>query len=320
MQARDLVQSGPTAFAGVDEDCFRRTFGRALPRARFVYIDDCKAAYYVLEGSHAASSVDSHRVLMVHGIQTPALGLVPLATCLQKTDPSARLVLVELFGHGLSDTPNRPHAPALFHKLLDQVLNALSWQSADIIGYSFGALTTAGYLARSAERIRTLVLIAPAGFYRANDLDSARLESEDNRVVQEYVFELLEGPHPVTPDDWRERSAAGELIPSGLRLWQKAEHGGHIVSVVSMFRDGGVLDSHEMYEQAGKRKDETSTPVRVILGEEDDICSTSDFINRGFTDVHVIPEADHGVVRDKAAGVADLVASFWRSVQDDRRD
>lgn len=152
------------------------TFGILLPAAQYLTKPRGRAAYYLYPPSAPTPSPTPHRILMVHGVQTPALGLHPLVTALRARFPATHIALVDLWGHGLSDTPRAPHVPALFHELLDGVLAELGWATTGavapphLLGFSFGGATVVGYVASSAERaqrVASLVLVAPAGLLRA---------------------------------------------------------------------------------------------------------------------------------------------------------
>lgn len=295
------------------EKTFTSIFGQLLPKATYIETPNGRAAYYSSLPTKKENS-QIQRVLFVHGVQTPAIGLHPLASALSARFPAAHCVLVDLWGHGLSDTPFVPHEASLFHKLLEDVMDDLQWADAHLIGYSFGGSTSASFAALRRERVSSMVLVAPAGLVRSEtfgvrERGFLRGEGEEEEA-KDWVFEWLEGGELVVPADWEERVARGEVVAEAVRDWEVKEHGGHVGSVVGILRDGGVLDKHGEFVKAA----ETGIPNLSILGELDDLCSVQDLAEVDMHNVAVIPQVGHGVVRQRVTEVADLIENFWNGL------
>lgn len=256
---------------------------------------------------------------MVHGVQTPALGLQPLAEALRCRFPSAHIALPDLWGHGLSDTPRAPHTPALFHDLVDAVLAALAWPSAHLLGYSFGGATVVGYAASStarAARVASLTLIAPAGLFRLSQFDDkARREylelgASDEEGARRWILNFLEGGELLVPVDWQEKVARGEVVAEAIKEWEMREHEGHLASVVAIFRDGGVLDNHAAFVKVA----EDGIPCLGVVGELDEVCGEEDLRQVGLPHVVVVPQVGHAVVRQRVMQVAEAIEKFWKTL------
>lgn len=317
------------------------TFGAGLlPPAAYITTPHGRAAYYAYPPLAPASttttddddddgSSSSMRILLVHGIQTPALGLHPLASALRAALPTARVATFDHWGHGLSDTPARPHVPALFGELVDRVLAALGWPSAHLVGYSFGGATVAGYVAAAASsssslarerKVESVVLVAPAGLLRSEQFSEAArtrylpvhddVDEERERGARDWVLDFLEGGELVVPEDWRERVARGEVVAQAIKEWELREHAGHFASVVAIFRDGGVMDNHAVFAQVA----ESGVPTLGVLGELDGICSAQDLEAVGLKNVVVVPGAGHAVVRERVPEVARHILDFWKTL------
>jgi pimeloyl-ACP methyl ester carboxylesterase len=236
--------------------------------------------------------------------------MLPLARALHASFPRAHFVLVDLWGHGLSDTPVISHDPALFHHLLDAVLDQLKWPSAHLVGYSFGGALTVGYVGSRLSRVQSFTLVAPAGLIRSSNFSAEQqrhLCGEDESAARKWILEWLEGGELVVPTDWKERVARGEVVAEAVREWQTREHLGHTASVVAAVRDGGVMDNDAEFVKAVR----TGIPSLAVLDGMDDVCSEQELNNIGFTNVAVVPLVGHGVVREKVPEVAALIDDFW---------
>ncbi|KAF6834092.1 valacyclovir hydrolase [Colletotrichum musicola] len=307
---------------GPPEAAFTESFGALLPPAKFLTTPAGKAAYYEIlptssspPGQDAATTPD--RVLFIHGVQTPALGMLPLARALHASSPRSHFALLDLWGHGLSDTPVAPHEPGLFLALVDALLDRLGWPAAHLVGFSFGGNLTARYVAsRGAARVKSYALVAPAGLLRSADLSAEEQgyfspEGDvDEVAARMFVLRFLEGGELVVPADCKERVARGEIVAEAVREWQMREHPGHTGSVVAIVRDGGVFDSEAEFAQAVG----TGVPASAVLGALDDLCTEGQLKELGLTDVAVIPQVGHGVVRDRASEVAGFIGAFWRKL------
>ncbi|EWG55373.1 hypothetical protein FVEG_13383 [Fusarium verticillioides 7600] len=318
---QDLVIPRPGAtyepqppVAGPTESAFVETFGALLPAAQFLQTPRGKAAYYEVKPSSNDGNTKIDKVLFIHGVQTPALGMLSLARALEKSFPAAHLVLIDLWGHGLSDTPVVPHEASLFHELIDNLLDHLSWQSAHLVGFSFGGATTVSYVASRPSRVKSFTLVAPAGLLEMSMFspeEQACLQGDDDAAAKKCVLNILEGGDLVVPADWKQRVASGEIVAEAVREWQMREHPGHTASVVAIFRDGGVLGSHAHFDKAA----ETGIPSLAVLGELDGLCSKEQLNTHGFENVFVVPKAVHSVVRDQAEDVAKLIGDFWKTLE-----
>ncbi|USP77593.1 hypothetical protein yc1106_04867 [Curvularia clavata] len=309
----DLAPS-TAPIVGPSEASFTSTFGNLLPPAQYLTTKNGKAAYYSIRpsSSQVPNTNSPERVLFIHGVQTPALGMLPLARKLQASFPSAHFVLIDLWGHGLSDTPVVAHEAGLFHGLIDALLDHLQWPSAHLVGFSFGGSLTVGYAASRAEGVQSYALVAPAGlveFASLPEADQAHFRNDcDEDAAQKWVVRWLEGGDLVVPADWKERVARGEVVAEAVRDWQTHNHPGHTSSVVAIVRDGGVMDNHSNFKKAVA----TGVPSLVVLGEKDDLCTEEELRHLGFENVFVVPDAGHSVVRDRAGEVASFIGDFWR--------
>ncbi|OSS54835.1 hypothetical protein B5807_00914 [Epicoccum nigrum] len=331
-----------------NEAAFTSTFGALLPAAQYLQLDQGRAAYYHFPltassssspgtvnpasstTSNASTANDSvpKRILLLHGVQTPALGLFPLITALRARYPGTEFATLDLWGHGLSEVPFAPHCGELFHTLVDGVLGALGWKTSaeeeegrvGIVGFSFGAVVTMGYLSSPLYKewvkkgVKGCVLVAPAGLLKKSwfkeeelALLSTACPAEDEGRAAKFVVSALEGGELVVPEDWRDVVAKGGVEAQAVKRWQLDNHNGHEASVVGIFRDGGVIGNEELFVKmraAGVR-------TLVVLGSEDGLTDEKEIKGFGF-DVKVVEGVGHGVPRERPEDVAEFIAGFWR--------
>lgn len=100
-----------------------------------------------------------------------------------------------------------------------------------------------------------------------------------------------------------------------MEKWERDNHQGHVASLVSMFRYGGVFDQQESY----KKLAEGNLDVLVILGGKDKVIEAEytrqELGKLGWMgDIRVLNDATHEIVRSHAKEVADIVGKFWESV------
>lgn len=313
--------STPTPrIAAPSEAAFTSIFGTLLPPAKFLTTPHGRTAFYDFPpASSSPSSIDPiSRVIMIHGVCTPALGLLPLARTLLAAHPNTHLVLYDLWGHSLSDTPAVPHTPALFHAQLLALLVHLGWADLNVVGYSFGGAIAAGFAARYPETVKSLVLVATAGLMRVESFgEHGEMlirggDGVDEKAARDWVLQLLEGGPLIVPTDWQERVQRGEVVSQKVRGWQQEEHRGHVASSVAIFRDGGAIGLHEEFTKAAQ-----GVPhILAILGELDDICSKEDLVAIGVQpeNVVVVEDVGHGLVRERVGAVARAIGGFWEGL------
>lgn len=87
----------------------------------------------------------------------------------------ARLVLVDLPGHGASDKPELAYTPRLFGRAVVAVLDAAGVERAVLVGHSLGALVARHVLELAPERVSGLVVVD--GSLRPTQMDAAEREA-----------------------------------------------------------------------------------------------------------------------------------------------
>lgn len=98
-------------------------------------------------------------LLLLHGLADQAMVWLSLAEALA---PDYHIVAPDLRGHGDSSKPDETHYtfPEVIADL-EALCEALGWQSAHILGHSWGAKTIAYWAQQHPQRFRSLILVDP---------------------------------------------------------------------------------------------------------------------------------------------------------------
>ncbi|KAI1330609.1 Alpha/Beta hydrolase protein [Xylariaceae sp. FL0255] len=295
------------SIAAPTEADFVAKFGNAFPKPRFLKSELGTTAVYDIP---PPSGQVKRQVLIIHGMNTPALGMSALAKELQTLDPDAHVALYDLWGHGLSSTPLATHTPQIFHFQIFQVLAFMKWTSPHMLGFSFGGSTAVSFTLNNPWVASSVTLLAPAGTaYQAfsNEvLDFLNAPPSRDSEAAEAFLDALEGGPLVVPADWQERTRAGEFVAEAFRQWELDAHDGYRSSVLSMVRNG-VFGCEDMFREFVR----LSVKKKTILAELDPVCTQDQLVELGFTDVVVVKNVHHGFLRQVPGEVARIVHKFW---------
>lgn len=230
-------------------------------------------------------------VVCVHGLTTPSFvwkGIAPLLGALEY-----RVLIYDLYGRGYSDRPAGQQDSAFFLRQLNELLDRQGVTGdLTMFGYSMGGAIVTSFAAANPERIRQLVLLAPAGIRMPKLGWRARLGLR--RGVGDWLM-LLTYPSIHRKGTEEERDLP-TTVPDIVELQQRElEFKGFVPAVLSSFR--GLLS--EPFDQRHRRIAEANTPVLTVLGEEDPLIppSVADALfalNQG-AKIEIIRGAGHGL-------------------------
>lgn len=308
---RPVLLDGASSIPGPTYDSFKAKFGDAFPKPVFVSSELGETAVYDFP---ASSGQTKRRVLMIHGLNTPGIGLWPLSKELQELDPDAHIVIFDLWGHGLSSTPLAAHTPQLVHSQILQVLSFKQWPSAHIIGYSFGGSTAVSFAVNNPWATESVILMAPVGIMRKEDFSAQMQELLDDsgqreQEAQDEILNYLEGGPVIVPEDWKVRSKRGWIVAQAIRLWERENHPGFSHSILSMFRYGGVTGCEDKFRAFSQ----LPTKKAAVLADGDFVCDKQQLNDLGLNDVVVVPNANHDFARDTPGEVAAEIYQFWQT-------
>lgn len=197
----------------------------------------------------------------VHGLTTPSAVWEAVARGL--ADQGFRVLVYDLYGRGYSDRPRGVQDQAFFLRQLDDLLAAQDiHEDITLLGYSMGGAIVTAFAAREPERVRRVILLAPAGMGH----DPGRLVRliRDLPGLGDWLM-LLRFPALHRKSTEAERALTSEV--EGIVDYQQAELGrrGFVPAVLSSLR--GILS--QRLEEAHRRISREDIPVLAIWGRED---------------------------------------------------
>ncbi|MBT7906887.1 MAG: alpha/beta fold hydrolase [Marinovum sp.] len=199
----------------------------------------------------------------VHGLTTPSFVFEALAEGL--VAKGYRVLVYDHYGRGFSDRPTAAQDREFFVSHLDELLNALGeHEKFLLIGYSMGGAVAAAYTAASAQRVRNLVLVAPAGM--GHQLGPLANFIRVMPAIGDWLFMAGYGrSHRKGTEKERALHSAVPFVVD--RQQRELQYRGFLPSVLSSLRNGlrsQAQADHQSIHDAG-------TKVVAIWGAEDDV-------------------------------------------------
>lgn len=199
----------------------------------------------------------------VHGLTTPSFVWRGLARGLARL--GYRVLIYDLYGRGLSDRPKGKQDAAFFTGQLDALLRHEAVEGdITLLGYSMGGAVAAAYAAAHPERVRHLVLLAPAGLgVRAGGL--VRFMARTPLIGDWLMLALFPFQHRRTTE--AERSLPSS-VPDIVDSQQKElRYRGYVQAVLASVR--GILGTAQESEHRAIHR--AGIPVLAIWGRDDTI-------------------------------------------------
>lgn len=214
----------------------------------------------------------------IHGLTTPSFVWIPIAEGLALR--GYRVLSYDLYGRGLSDRPAGAQDAAFFVGQLEELLKAVDvTEPAVVLGYSMGGVIAVAYADARPERVKRLILIAPAGL----GLVLGRLARlvQNVPVLGDWLMLVL-GTRMLRGGIDRSLPVSGQV--RDIADWQAAEYDrrGTLPAVLSSQRNILAQDQAELHRRIGQ----SGLPVLAIWGEEDRVIP--------LTALGRLAEANHG--------------------------
>lgn len=172
-----------------------------------------------------------------------------------------KVVVYDLFGHGLSDRPRINLDLTVFRNQLGTIIDEVAVDKVNLIGSSFGSIIASDYALNNQERVQKIILVGPAGW--PSDLNKSSLLL-DVPVVGEFIFHYF-GQKILKP------RVEGYFYNKEKYLWAIEEwqtfssYPGFTRSYLSILRYSPVLD----YTDGWKKLGLLNKPTLFIWGKDD---------------------------------------------------
>lgn len=199
----------------------------------------------------------------VHGLTTPSYVYHALAAGLGKL--GFRVLVYDHFGRGFSDRPTMAQDAGFFVKNLEELLKYLKVKDdITLIGYSMGGAVVTAYAAKHSDRLRRLILIAPAGM--GHDLGAMMRFMQSAPLLGRWLM------HMVFPSAHLKGCEAERALPTSvpgivdLQI-NELRYRGFIDAVLSSMRGLISSDMEALHRDIAHSK----LPVLAIWGAEDGV-------------------------------------------------
>jgi pimeloyl-ACP methyl ester carboxylesterase len=246
-------------------------------------------------------------VVLVHGLSTPKFVWDNNVDALAAA--GKRVLVYDHLGRGFSDRPDIVYDGDLYIRELSNLLNALHvTQPVSLVGYSMGGGNVVGFAAGYPERVKKLVLIAPAGYvpgYKgvaalifAPGLGEWLMTALGKKRVMAEIIEAVE---------------AGKARPDMIEKFEEQfQYRGYLEAILSTMRNYPMYDLSAEYERVGR----LGIPTFAIWGTADQVVpfSTAAYVKKAIPHVNIFPisGAGHSVTYAEAAKVNQLLINFLK--------
>jgi pimeloyl-ACP methyl ester carboxylesterase len=128
-------------------------------------------------------------IILVHGFSTPSFVWNGILEDLLST--GRKVLVYDHYGRGFSDRPSTKYSLDFYVSTLEElVLNLKIENEINIVGYSMGGPIAAEFASLNSEKIKTLSLIAPAGYISE---PSWHLKALTYPILGDYIFRAFPG-------------------------------------------------------------------------------------------------------------------------------
>ena len=266
----------------------------------FVRLPD-GVTHYELNGTR-----NTQQVVLIHGFSVPYFIFDPTFEFLAKS--GFRVLRYDLFGRGLSDRPRVRYDIHLFVRQLKDLLDALNIvEQVHLVGLSMGGPISAAFVDQYPERIKSHILIDPAG---------AKPIALSPILSLAKIPGLAELAFGLAGDESLLKGIASDFYDPALvehfidRYHPQMKIKGFKRAILSSLRNGMLDSFYEVYQRVGKLK----KPTLLFWGREDTTVpfAHSELIRAAIphAEFHIIENVGHIPHYEKPEEVNPILSEF----------
>ena len=238
-----------------------QNFRDSLGASSFIKLSD-GYTYFELAGLDTAEII-----VLVHGFSVPSYIWDSTYTAALKK--GYRVLRYDAFGRGKSDRPTISYDINLSYRQLSGLIDSLDITAPiNLVGLSWGGRVVSYFAAKHPEKVRKLILVDPSGFEPVVEKDSIPVKIDDKTVAK-----ILKEKAADMADSQLEDFYHPERYTYWPSLYKpQMEYKGFVHALLSTQANKKDISSFM------KQLYENETPVKLIMGKEDQVVIPSETI------------------------------------------
>jgi pimeloyl-ACP methyl ester carboxylesterase len=214
----------------------------------------------------AAAASNGQTLVLVHGFSTPHFvwdGVWQLFL-----NAGYQILVYDHFGRGFSERPSVDYSAQLYVQALAELLDQQNLsQPVHLVGYSMGGAILGHFAEAHPERVKTMSLIAPAGFMTEQPASSSLVNLP---LIGEWLGHMFADKMLVSDISDREMANIDDplAMPTGefvIKVGKQMQYAGFVESLVSTLRHFNLFNALESFNAVGQ----LGIPTLAIWGTDD---------------------------------------------------
>ena len=205
-------------------------------------------------------------LVLIHGFSTPHFVWDGARQFF--LDAGYRVLVYDHFGRGFSERPSTDYDAQLYVRALKELLDYQNLsQPVHLVGYSMGGAILGHFAQIYPDRVKTMSLIAPAGFMTEQPATSSLVNIP---LIGEWLGHMFADNMLVSDITETEMANIDDpfAIPRGefiIKVGKQMQYSGFVESLVSTLRNFNLFNALESFELVGK----LGIPTLAIWGTDD---------------------------------------------------
>lgn len=204
---------------------------------------------------------DGPTVVLIHGFSVAGFifddWIAPL------TAAGYRVIVPDLYGHGYSERISVTHTKEIYVQQIADLLDGLKVSGpVHIVGSSMGGSVAASFAARFPERLKSVILVAPAGLKE----DKTQPRWATAPVLGDWMVRVA-GPMALAYAFSQTASQTKDSVATLDRFRERSRFRGHAEGLLDLARHYDLLSQTADFDALGR----SSLPVLAVWGTADQV-------------------------------------------------